>query len=106
MDISQKIDDFTVRSILKQAEGEVMINLSGAQNEVMELGSESAYTYLEEIAESYEESFADPWDFEYHEEPEGYFMEMEKQYGKNGEELDVEIRGVLEIELDYFPSIR
>ncbi|MFQ3275185.1 MAG: hypothetical protein ACI9LV_000287 [Candidatus Nanohaloarchaea archaeon] len=103
---SQEIDDYTVRSILSLAEGDVMINLSGDRNEVMELNSGSAYTCLEEISESYEEGFADTWSFGYREEPGGYFMEMEKQYGKDGKELDVEIRGILEIELEHFPSIK
>lgn len=102
---SQEIDDHTVKSILSLAEGDVMINLSGSRNAVMELESDSAYTYLEKIEDNYEESFVDTWSFEYLEEPEGYFMKMKKKYDEKGKELDVEIRGVLEIKLDHFPSI-
>jgi hypothetical protein len=107
----QEIQNYSLKTLLNATEDELMIDFRGSRTGTFQTSPSEIYEAVEELDRYYGTEISDTWSIEYREEKEGVFTVIEKNYRKQdqssqeSDEVDVEIRGLMDIKPENFEDL-
>lgn len=108
----QEIQNYSLKTLLHVAEQELMMDFRGLRKGTFQTSPDEIYDAVEELDRFYDTDTLDTWSIEYREEKEGVFTVIEKNYyveqdqiSQEKDELNVEIRGLMDIKPENFEDL-